>query len=192
MLVSLVHDAFCWEQEMARNNLPLETETFASHYFTKVTGFWSGAYRFQVTDKVIMRAEVPRRVDRLRLLFLQRLSPVRMDTSVSWLRQGLVLHTTRITYRGLFCMDSVELFRLHDNGKTFTVEMSQRLAPTSWLTRTFSDGHGDVDHAASCANYQLPWIGGVISQHAKIVEQGVELTQTSLWLSGNVLLLRKV
>lgn len=36
--------------------------------------------------------------------------------------------------------------------------------------------------------YRLPWIGGVILQRVRMVNQGVELFQTTPWFSGKVLL----
>ncbi len=87
-------------------------------------------------------------------------------------------------------MDSVEMFRLHENGNQFTVAMSQRLAPTFWLKRVFPDGHGEVNAECDGATYHLPWIGSVICQHTKITDCAVELKQTTSWFAGSVLLVR--
>ena len=138
-----------------------------------------------------MRAEVPARLDRLRLMMFHHMRRVRMETSVSWTNEELVRHTTRITSLGIFCMDSEEMFHLNENGSQFTVAISQRLTPTSWMKRVFPKGHGEVHSACGGATYHLPWIGGVICQHTKITDHGVELIQTSPWFSGSVLLVRK-
>ena len=137
-----------------------------------------------------MRAVVPRRIDRLRLSMLHQL-PAQMATSVSCVNADWVRHTTRIKSLGICCMASEEMFRLQENGKQFTVAMCQRLAPTFWLQRTFTDGHGEVNAECDGATYHLPWIGGVICQHTKITDRGVEIRQSTPWLSGSVLLVRK-
>lgn len=89
-----------------------------------------------------MHAVVLRRIDRLRLSMLHHL-PARMETSVSWVNEELVRHTTRIRALGICCMDSEESFHLHENGNQFTVAISQRFAPTFWLKRVFPEGRGE-------------------------------------------------
>jgi hypothetical protein len=116
--------------------------------------------------------------------------PAWMATSVSCVQEDLIRHTTRITSLGICCMDSEEMFHLHENGNQFTVAMSQRLAPTFWLKRMFPEGHGEVNPECDGATYHLPWIGGVICQHTKVTDRGVELKQTTPWFAGRVLLVR--
>ena len=137
-----------------------------------------------------MHAVVPRSIDRLRLSMLHHL-PAHMATSVSCVNEDLIRHTTRITSLGICCMDSEETFHLHENGNQFTVAMSQRLAPTFWLKRVFPDGLGEVNAECDGATYHLPWIGNVICQHTKITDRGVELRQSTPWLAGSVILVRK-
>lgn len=88
-------------------------------------------------------------------------------------------------------MDGEEMFRLHENGNQFNVAMSQRLSPTFWLKRVLPEGSGEVNAECDGATYQLPWIGGVICQHTKITDCGVELRQAIPWLAGSVLLVRE-
>lgn len=137
-----------------------------------------------------MHAVVPRRIDLLRLSMLHYM-PAHMETSVSWVNEDLVRHTTRITSLGICCLDSEEMFRLHENGNQFTVAMSQRLAPTFWLRRVFPEEYGEVNAECDGATYHLPWIGGVICQHTKITDRGVELRQATPWFAGSVVLVRK-
>jgi hypothetical protein len=117
--------------------------------------------------------------------------PAHMATSVSCVNADLVRHTTRITSLGIWCMDSEEMFRLHENGNQFTVAMSRRLVPIFWLKRVFPEGHGEVNAECDGATYHLPWIGGVICQRTKIMDRGVELKRTTPWFAGKVLLVRK-
>ena len=166
-------------------------DALTRRYFEKVAGHWSGTYRFQITDHAAMRAEVPARIDRLRLSMLHHMLPARMETSVSWENEELVRHTTRIRSLGIFCMDSEEMFHLNENGNQFSVAMSQRLAPTFWWKRVFPEGRGEVNAKCDGATYHLPWIGGVICQHTEIIDRGVELKQTTPWFAGRVLLVRK-
>jgi hypothetical protein len=166
-------------------------DALTRRYFEKVAGDWSGTYRFQITDPAVMRAEVPARIDRLRLSVLHHMLPARMETSVSWENEEFVRHTTRITSLGIFCMDSEEMFHLmKEYGNQFSVAMTQRLAPTFWMKRLFPEGRGEVNAECDGATYHLPWIGGVICQHTQITNRGVELKQTTPWFSGGVLLVR--
>ncbi len=179
--------------DRARREVPTiaaSIDALTRRYFEKVAGHWSGTYRSRITDHAAMHAAVTRRIDRLRLSMLHHL-PAHMETSVSWVNEELVGHTTRIKSLRIWCMDSVEMFRLHDNGNQFTVAMSQRLAPTFSLKRVFPEGHGEVNAECDGATYYLPWIGGLICQHTKITDRGVELRQSTPWLSGSVLLVKQ-
>lgn len=159
-------------------------------YYRAMTGNWSGIYRFQITDRAAMRAAVPGRLDRLRLALLHRFAVSRMETTVAWSGDGEVRHSTRITSWGLPCLRSLEVFRLDVDGRSIVVEMVQHLPPALWWRREFPLGSGAVEDPAIGADYRLPWIGGEIEQRARVVAEGIELTQRSPWFHGEMLLRR--
>ncbi len=175
-----------WEKP----NIAASNDALTRRYFKKVVGHWSGPFHFQITDHVVMRTEVSATIDRLRLSMLHHMWPARMETSVSWANEEMVRHTTRIKSLGILCMNSEEKFHLNEDGIQFAVAMRQRLAPAFWINRVFPDGLGKVYSDCSGATYQLPWIGGVVYQHSKIGNEGVQLIQTSPWFSARVMLVR--
>ena len=156
-------------------------------YFRAMTGAWSGVYRFEITDP----AAVASPLDRLRMTLMARLGPCRMDTTVAWMSDDTVRHTTRVTCRGMPGLYSVEVFSLSEDGRTLTVRMAQRLAPDLWRLRTFPEGSGVVEDPEIGAAYALPWIGGVVDQRARIVDDGVLLTQTTPWFRAEARLRRR-
>ncbi len=163
-----------------------------SVYYQFVSGNWTGVYRFQVIHWAAMRDAVPTFMDRMRMTILHWLGTVRIDTTVVVFLNGRVRHTTFLSFFRIPCLHSTEWFLLNDDGRTFTVQMTQRLAPWIWLDRAFPNGVGVVEDPDVGALYRLPWIGGEIEQYARRVPSGIELCQNGTWFNGKAYLRRVI
>lgn len=161
-------------------------------YYESMLGRWVGRYRFVITNPTALEVHVRAPLDRLRLQLLARLGGGTMRTSVRWANPATVRHTTAVSAWGLPGLLSVELFRLHADGLGFSVEMSQRLAPTWWHRRRFGGGSGRVRSSGEGAYYRLPWLGGTIEQKVRrIGPDEVELGQRAAWFEATARLRRR-
>ncbi len=159
-------------------------------YYRSMTGRWQGEYRFAITEWQAMKRAVPAGSDRLRMIVFHCMGSQRIATSVRFEDATTVKHTTRIEKWRVPVFISTEWFLLNENGKTFTVKMAQRLAPFFRRLRHFENGTGIVEDSQVGAAYQLPWIGGEINQKVLIVDDGVQLAQTTGWFRAQALLRR--
>ena len=169
-------------------NSALLEESNTVQYYQSMIGRWQGAYRFAITDWQAMKRALPVVIDRWRMIVFHCMGSQRISTSVRFEDAMTVKHTTRIEKWRVPGFISTEWFLLDENGRTLRVKMNQRIAPFFWRLRHFENGTGVVEDSKVGAVYRLPWIGGEINQQVLIVDDGVQLTQSTAWFRAQALL----
>lgn len=141
----------------------MEPEWPSLRYYRACVGSWGAT--IAVTAAAGATPSAPVRVA-LRLLqaLSARVGPPRMRTTVRFIGDLEVEHTTEVRWLGLRLQRSVEIFTLRPDGRSVTV-------------RGEMTGHATVDEAGEGADYVLRWRGTTVRQSTRRVGDTVEVRQ---------------
>ncbi|PRQ09785.1 hypothetical protein [Enhygromyxa salina] len=135
-------------------------------YYLSCVGRWRCELDMRITDTERLRHSEMPLLDRVALRLVSAwpawLGRLRLDTSVHF-EGPVVVHTTRVRWLGLPMMLSVERIEFDDDGRSFTLEGEQRVAPLWWRARAVV-GAGEVDEDTEHARYRLTWLGAPLQQ----------------------------
>ena len=115
------------------------------------------------------------------------LGPFRLETSVTYRSDQLVLHTTAILWLGVPMMKSAEELRLDEDGSHFCLTGTTRMTLAPWRQLAMN-GHGQVEETATHATYALEWLGTRLKQTTTRMEQQVTLKQEAPGFVSNQVL----
>lgn len=170
----------------------------ASHaYYRAKHGVWRGELRLVVTDAAALRVVSPRLFDRLRArataALFNAVGSLRLDTTLDYQTsgaQGRVVHTTRVSWRGIPLLRGVEQITLHPDGVTATMDRREWAFP--WPIPDVDRGaRVVVAPAGDAAAYDLTWFGAPLRQITHTVDiDRLRLVQLTSWSRAEVVLER--
>ena len=113
--------------------------------------------------------------------FLGRMALV---TTVDYSPEGVVEHTTTVTWLGLPMMKSAETVTLAANGTDFTVSGESKVTMLPWRKQTVR-GQGTIDPTGHHATYRVTWFGTELTQTTDRLENGCTLHQEAPGFSAS-------
>lgn len=138
-------------------------------YYRACVGAWAAPVEFEILDPAALRSSGMGALDRLRLHLLSRwprwLGRLVMHTTVSFVAEDTVEHTTAFRWMGIALERSREEIVIDADGRTFRLQGDV-------------SGEGRVDEMAVHARYAIAWFGVTLTQHTTRGEDTVTLTQS--------------
>ncbi len=152
----------------------------ARRYYASLVGHWSGRL-----DLAITNAEAARAAPFI-VRAAVRVGSFTMATTLHPSGHDYV-HTTRVSRLGITLMRSREVIAIDEDGRAIRMsgEQTRFMGPNEPYEST-----GEIDDSATRATYRIPWAGAPMTQRTRIVREGLELEQETVWSRGTVLLRR--
>jgi hypothetical protein len=148
-------------------------------YYHASHGKWRGVMRIRITNTRMLHRAMGW-LNALSLIVMAVWPPwlgrFILETTVDFEPTRPVRHTTTVLWLGVPMMKSVEELVLHENGTCFQLRGETRMTLLPWRRLTM-EGQGEVDSTATCATYNLIWLGTQMKQTTERSENQVKLQQ---------------